>query len=387
MYNQGYFGSLSKTTTTNSSSSTTSTTPTMDVSPTSWYLYASQTTQSSIDPEKISIIEHELQKIQDTLLVNGVGGSGGGGIVDLSIYATKAEVPSLVLPPPDLSAYAKKVDIPPTPDLTPYAMKTDIPAAQDLTPYAMKTDIPNPPDLSPYAFKTDIPPAQDLTPYALKKDIPPAQDLTTYARTSDLAVYALKADVPNTSSLVTKKLLPVIPNSYWIEGYENVFDGTTLESTAFVGQPPGWTQSGATIIRTRYSGGILFINVDPGTDQKACLWVGTGFNITLTNPLQVTPGAKYIFWIRTDNRVGYPLVQTLVHDGANTTTLTSMRHYFAVTPTGTGAGNEWRDVSLFFTAPTSGLVRFSVICNSNYASGAANNQFFLSRCWLELDEQ
>ena len=102
----------------------------------------------------------------------------GNADVDLSDYAKRYEIP-------DLSNYARKIDIPEIPDLAVYAKKSDIPAIPDLSDYAKKSDIPEIPDLAKYAKKSEIP---DLSDYAKKSDIP------------DLADYAKKSDIPENMS-------------------------------------------------------------------------------------------------------------------------------------------------------------------------------------------
>ena len=97
------------------------------------------------------VTKSELQAKLDNLNIN----------IDLSAYATKEEL-TQAINSIDLSAYAKKTDIP---SLDAYAKKTDLPKKvselendsgyltqhQDLSAYALKTEIPTVPSLDGYA--------------------------------------------------------------------------------------------------------------------------------------------------------------------------------------------------------------------------------------------
>ena len=97
------------------------------------------------------VTKSELQAKLDALHIN----------IDLSSYATKEEL-TQAINSIDLSAYAKKTDIP---SLDAYAKKTDLPKKvselendsgyltehQDLSAYALKTEIPTVPSLDGYA--------------------------------------------------------------------------------------------------------------------------------------------------------------------------------------------------------------------------------------------
>lgn len=117
--------------------------------------------------------------------------------VDLSNYAKKSDVPSVVYDPSakTLSINRQIVDIPATVDLSAYAKKSEVPtakidtAARTITIDGNAITIPQSVDLSGYA-KED-----ELKEYAKKSDIPAVPDLAPYA-TSDMvaANYETKSE-------------------------------------------------------------------------------------------------------------------------------------------------------------------------------------------------
>jgi hypothetical protein len=107
------------------------------------------------------------------------GGAGGGGNVDLTPFAKIMDVNALVaqtesLLRTDIATVRSEIPVvPPPPDLTPFALRSEIPPSADLSVYVLKTEIPvvpPAPDLSPFALRTEIPvvpPPPDLSPFAL----------------------------------------------------------------------------------------------------------------------------------------------------------------------------------------------------------------------------
>lgn len=157
------------------------------------------------------------------------------GNVDLSGYYTKSEVDSKLataaaggkidltgyVKETELSDYAKKTDIPVTPDLTPYAKEAE------LSDYAKKSDLPAMPDLAPYAKSSDV-----EETYESKSDASVA--LADKVSTSALASYATKdelntkadaSSVPAVSVDVEKRTITVngqsivVPESVDLSGY------------------------------------------------------------------------------------------------------------------------------------------------------------------------
>lgn len=122
------------------------------------------------------VTKSELQAKLDALHIN----------IDLSAYATKEEL-TQAINSIDLSAYAKKTDIP---SLDAYAKKTDLPKKvselendsgyltehQDLSTYALKTEIPTVPSLDGYATTEYVDnavsniPTTDLSNYYTKEE-------------------------------------------------------------------------------------------------------------------------------------------------------------------------------------------------------------------------
>lgn len=117
--------------------------------------------------------------------------------VDLSNYAKKSDVPSVVYDPAakTLSINGQIVDIPANVDLSAYAKKSEVPtakidtAARTITIDGNAITIPQSVDLSGYA-KED-----ELKEYAKKSDIPAVPDLAPYV-TSDMvaATYETKSE-------------------------------------------------------------------------------------------------------------------------------------------------------------------------------------------------
>ena len=152
------------------------------------------------------VTKSELQAKLDALHIN----------IDLSSYATKEEL-TQAINSIDLSAYAKKTDLP---SLDGYAKKTDIP---DVSGYL--TSIPEEyvteTELNAKGYLTEH---QDLSAYALKTEIPTVPSLDGYATTEyvdnaianvptggnvDLSNYYTKEEtnalIPSTEGFVTKE--------------------------------------------------------------------------------------------------------------------------------------------------------------------------------------
>ena len=133
---------------------------------------------------------------------------------DLTGYAKTADVNKELDTKADKTAlanYALKSDIT-QPDLSAYAKVTaleDYATKQALDAYALKTDLP---DLTAYAKKSDLPAPVDLTGYAKKADLPDVSGLETKADHENdvkkinetLETYAKKSDLPDVSGLETK---------------------------------------------------------------------------------------------------------------------------------------------------------------------------------------
>ena len=150
------------------------------------------------------VTKSELQAKLDALHIN----------IDLSSYATKEEL-NTAINSIDLSAYAKKTDIP---SLDAYAKKTDIPDVSGFItsiPEEYVTDT----ELNAKGYLTEH---QDLSAYALKTEIPTVPSLDGYATTEyvdnaianvpsggnvDLSNYYTKAEtnalIPSTEGLAT----------------------------------------------------------------------------------------------------------------------------------------------------------------------------------------
>ena len=116
------------------------------------------------------VTKSELQAKLDALHIN----------IDLSPYATKEEL-TQAINSIDLSAYAKKTDIP---SLDAYAKKSDIPSLEG---YVTETE------LNAKGYLTEH---QDLSAYALKTEIPTVPSLDGYATTE--YVNNAIANVPTT---------------------------------------------------------------------------------------------------------------------------------------------------------------------------------------------
>ena len=178
----------------------------------------------------------------------------GGGTIDLSDYALKAELPTktsqlvndngFLTEHQSLAGYATETYVNnaiaaiPSTDLSNYYTKaeTDTTITNKLGPYALKTDIPASPDLSGYALKTDIPDttgfikADALAPYALKTELPSIEGLATEEYVNN-AVAAI--DIPEAVKHISITDINQLLNLE--SGYYFVDDGFNYEESIFLG--------------------------------------------------------------------------------------------------------------------------------------------------------
>lgn len=138
------------------------------------------------------VTKSELQAKLDALNIN----------IDLSSYATKEELNNAINSI-DLSAYAKKTDIP---SLNGYALKTEIPTKvsklENDSGYLTQHQ-----DLSAYALKTEIPTVPSLDGYATTEYVDNAIANVPSGGTVDLSNYYTKEEtnalIPSTEGLAT----------------------------------------------------------------------------------------------------------------------------------------------------------------------------------------
>ena len=126
------------------------------------------------------VTKSELQAKLDALHIN----------IDLSSYATKEEL-TQAINSIDLSAYAKKTDIP---SLDGYAKKSDIPSLEGYvteTELNAKGYLTQHQDLSAYALKTEIPTVPSLDGYATTEYV---NNAVSNVPTTDLSNYYTKAE-------------------------------------------------------------------------------------------------------------------------------------------------------------------------------------------------
>ena len=143
------------------------------------------------------VTKSELQAKLDALHIN----------IDLSSYATKEEL-TQAINSIDLSAYAKKTDIP---SLDGYAKKTDIPSLEGYVTNEQlnaKGYLTEHQDLSAYALKTEIPTVPSLDGYATTEYVDNAIANVPSGGNVDLSNYYTKAEtnalIPSTEGLATK---------------------------------------------------------------------------------------------------------------------------------------------------------------------------------------
>ena len=144
------------------------------------------------------VTKSELQAKLDALHIN----------IDLSSYATKEEF-TQAINSIDLSAYAKKTDIP---SLDAYAKKSDIPSLEGYvteTELNAKGYLTEHQDLSAYALKTEIPTVPSLDGYATTEYVDNAIANVPSGGNVDLSNYYTKAEtnalIPSTEGFVTKE--------------------------------------------------------------------------------------------------------------------------------------------------------------------------------------
>ena len=128
--------------------------------------------------------------------------------IDLSSYATKEEL-AQAINSIDLSAYAKKTDIP---SLDAYAKKSDIPSLEGYvteTELNAKGYLTEHQDLSAYALKTEIPTVPSLDGYATTEYVDNAIANVPSGGNVDLSNYYTKEEtnalIPSTEGFVTKE--------------------------------------------------------------------------------------------------------------------------------------------------------------------------------------
>ena len=141
------------------------------------------------------VTKSELQAKLDALHIN----------IDLSSYATKEEL-TQAINSIDLSAYAKKTDIP---SLDAYAKKTDLPKKvselENDSGYLTQHQ-----DLSAYALKTEIPTVPSLNGYATTEYVDNAIANVPSGGNVDLSNYYTKNEVYSKSE--TNALIPTVTN-------------------------------------------------------------------------------------------------------------------------------------------------------------------------------
>ena len=144
------------------------------------------------------VTKSELQAKLDALNIN----------IDLSSYATKEEL-NTAINSIDLSAYAKKTDIP---SLDAYAKKSDIPSLEGYvtdTELNAKGYLTEHQDLSAYALKTEIPTVPSLDGYATTEYVDNAIANVPSGGNVDLSNYYTKAEtnalIPSTEGLATEE--------------------------------------------------------------------------------------------------------------------------------------------------------------------------------------